>query len=641
MKPSQRPSTDLTMGPTRAGVQVYFNGTQTLRGLNSTEFINNPVVVESWKAAVAAASALDKSAFVRVDITSVEDVATRRLTTHDSPSRLKLLELNLTVLVGFKVSYTLEDFESTNPDVTTQTLKDNYALSVAKDSFTSILASEIQQRTTESEVLIAKILPAEVVFGKNYVILYTTYSPTAAPTYSPLAPVINCITSAYTSTSIRLDLTFTQGALYPGQVYCAVFAPNTTTVMVDQIVIASESGDDSSGSSSGSVVSYLSGDSNLHITIANLLALTHYVTFCYVETAKGIGNSQSEVMNTRREHNTECCKSITFTNAPTVLYGNVDKYGSAQSKQFVFTYTLSAAPSDVMVVTPGFNTTAGFSMESMISTLPAYAVFTPASYLSASFIISVNESLFTTGDYLLTLSATGYSGVEYVPATHNVRILSSEEPTPPPRLLSAVFSSNGGTISVLFDSPTNQLSSTVLCDRLFAFSGASVATCAWTSNSALTITFPAYNVSIYFAEPGDYIILPANTLSAACGASANCATFARNSEQNVTIFAPAQPNPPNVVILLPSKVSYCENITIDASSSSGHGGRPWKYVHWTVRTNAASTLTNTSQLEQVLNRAGQSLTQSVYLTAAEYFSMGVEYTITMYATNFLGVSSSA
>ena len=127
---------------------------------------------------MAAASALDKSAFVRVDITSLEDMATRRLTTHDSPARLKVFELNLAVLVGFKVSYTLEDFESTNPDVTTQTLKDNYALSVAKDSFTSILASEIQQRTTESEALIAKIVPAEVVFGNAYVILYTTYSPT-------------------------------------------------------------------------------------------------------------------------------------------------------------------------------------------------------------------------------------------------------------------------------------------------------------------------------------------------------------------------------------------------------------------------------------------------------------------------------
>ena len=127
---------------------------------------------------MAAASALDKSAFVRVDITSLEDMATRRLTTHDSPAPLKVFELNLAVRVGFKVSYTLEDFESTNPDVTTQTLKDNYALSVAKDSFTSILASEIQQRTTESEALIEKILPAEVVFGKDYVILYTTYSPT-------------------------------------------------------------------------------------------------------------------------------------------------------------------------------------------------------------------------------------------------------------------------------------------------------------------------------------------------------------------------------------------------------------------------------------------------------------------------------
>ncbi len=142
------------------------------------------MIVASWKAAVAAASALEKSQFVRVDIISLEDTATRRLTTHESPSRQKSFELNLAVIVGFKVSYTLEDFESTNPDVTTQTLKDNYALSVANNLFTPLLVSEIQQRTTESEALIAKIFPAEVVFGKSYVILYTTYTPTGTFLYS-------------------------------------------------------------------------------------------------------------------------------------------------------------------------------------------------------------------------------------------------------------------------------------------------------------------------------------------------------------------------------------------------------------------------------------------------------------------------
>jgi len=356
---------------------------------------------------------------------------------------------------------------------------------------------------------------------------------------------------------------------------------------------------------------------------------------------QGVGNTQSEVLNTRREHNTECCKSIVFTNAPTVLYGNVDKYGSAQSTQFVFSYSLSAAPSDTVIVTPVFNTTTGFTMEGIISTLPAYAVFTSATRLTGSFIITINETFFTTNDYLLTLSTMGVSGAEYVPFIHEVRILASDEPPPPPRLLSATFSRNGGAISVLFDSPTSQLTRSGLCGHLFAFDGASVATCAWISNSALTITFPAFNDSIYFAEPGDYIILPANTFTAACSANVNCTAYAFNSEQNVTFSPPAQPTPPNVVILLPSKVAYCENVTIDASSSSGHGGRPWKYVRWTVRTNTASTVTNTSLLEQVLDRAGRSLTQSVYLSATEYFSMNVEYTITMYATNFLGVSSSA
>lgn len=46
-------------------------------------------------------------------------------------------------------------------------------------------------------------------------------------------------------------------------------------VTLDRIVTASES-DDGGGSSSGSMVSYLSGDTALQMTIANLQDLTHH-----------------------------------------------------------------------------------------------------------------------------------------------------------------------------------------------------------------------------------------------------------------------------------------------------------------------------------------------------------------------------
>lgn len=148
------------------------------------------------------ACALDMSDYVRVDIISLEDIVTRRLTTHESLSLLEITTFKLAVIVGFKVSYTLEDFHSDNPDVITQTLKDNYALSVAKEMFTPLLATEIQLRTTDSAELIAKILPAEVVFGKSYVILYTTYRPTGT-LFSIIIILLVCVVEFRKDVSIK------------------------------------------------------------------------------------------------------------------------------------------------------------------------------------------------------------------------------------------------------------------------------------------------------------------------------------------------------------------------------------------------------------------------------------------------------
>jgi len=136
------------------------------------------VAVASWREAVCIACALNMSDYVRVDIVSLEDIASRRLSSYDITSLQKTLTLQLAVLVGFKVSYTLEDFDSDNPAVTTQTLKENYARSVANETFNQLLVHEIEERTSDSAALVAKILPAEVTFGSSYTTVQTMDKPT-------------------------------------------------------------------------------------------------------------------------------------------------------------------------------------------------------------------------------------------------------------------------------------------------------------------------------------------------------------------------------------------------------------------------------------------------------------------------------
>ena len=136
------------------------------------------MAVASWREAVCIACALNMSAYVRVDIVSLEDIARRRLSAQAITSLPKTLALKLAVLVGFKVSFTLEDFDSENPAVTTQTLKDNYARSVANETFYQVLAEEIEKRTNDSAALLAKIEPSEVMFSRSFVTVQTMDKPT-------------------------------------------------------------------------------------------------------------------------------------------------------------------------------------------------------------------------------------------------------------------------------------------------------------------------------------------------------------------------------------------------------------------------------------------------------------------------------
>lgn len=192
---------------------------------------------------------------------------------------------------------------------------------------------------------------------------------------------------------------------------------------------------------------------------------------------------------------------------------------------------------------------------------------------------------------------------------------------------------------MIFNSATNQLTSTVPCASLFAFNGAAKARCSWTSNAALKVTFPAFDGSTPYAEPQQQLRLLSNTIKAQCSAGADCSAYAFSSAQNITIARPTNAVNPVVVIAVPRVVVACANVTVDASLSSGHGGRPWKSANWVVRANVPGI--DTSELQNRLNGLGTKLAESLRFLASRYATLGVQYTISLSVTNFLGRSSSA
>ena len=176
---------------------------QNINGVDKENFTNNAIAVAAWKATVSKACAADSADLVRVDIISVDDVTSRRLSAWGSSTDASAVSTTIkathhqhfhvlaAVSVNFDVSYTLEDFETADANVTTSTLKANYQRSVSNQTFVKDFAEEIKKRTVNSDAIIKQILPAQVILSTSFVVVKTTERPTFKPTAQPSSGELN------------------------------------------------------------------------------------------------------------------------------------------------------------------------------------------------------------------------------------------------------------------------------------------------------------------------------------------------------------------------------------------------------------------------------------------------------------------
>ena len=183
-----------------------------MNGVNTENFTQNAIVLAAWKATVALACSPERPDLVRVDIVSVQDTAATTTTTN---SQRRLMTTTTTaaavperkynniekkeshfhilvaVAVNFDVSYTLEDFNTNDANITTTTLKSNYENSVNTQNFNKDFALEVQKRTVDSDPIINQIFPDEINLSSSYTIIKTTERPTYKPTAQPSSGKLN------------------------------------------------------------------------------------------------------------------------------------------------------------------------------------------------------------------------------------------------------------------------------------------------------------------------------------------------------------------------------------------------------------------------------------------------------------------
>jgi hypothetical protein len=478
-----------------------------------------------------------------------------------------------------------------------------------------------------------------------------TGAPTAAPTVPIVLPVVTAIATTPVTGGLTIVTTITKlrtvaGDSSGGTVYCMA-ADNSTAAKPASASVIKQL---------GAIATYPATASyplTLSFAVTDLRASQLYAVYCYVESSLGVGSTLSQVTGTAVVARTACCKGVTFATDtsnvnPTSVVGFVnDPTKKPESLFFQVDDTPDVALTVTVVVTSAAGTAAASA--ALVTPVPRTFTFKPHAVTVAQrqgrFFLSAAHAE-VVGDFVISLVLSGESVAEYLTTATAapVKVLDASSPVPAPVLLSAAFSSNGQSMTINFDSATDQANITAAtwyCDALFAFRSDSATQCSWTNSSSVSVVFGAVRkgadaVAIAYLDVGDTVAVKGALVGPACDPLApDCrATSLKTTPATVTALAPTHPTPPTLTLITPSLQSSCANLTLDGTGSYGSGGRPWTQVLWTVQSDFP--VTDTARLQTHLNTFSRQYQVSHAPSLPSAWLAQTTYTISLSLTNFLG-----
>jgi hypothetical protein len=451
--------------------------------------------------------------------------------------------------VIWNVSVALTRLGTTNGSIAYTSMTSELSTSMSSGEFVAIMKS---QTTMFSNLTSGSI----TIDGYAVVTAFkVTQAPTSAPTVTAVVPsVYQMEISQYTRTTLTLSVTLIKTRVVErdvtnGYLFCVAMVNGSAPSSIGSIKALSLSDDPSMR---GILKDYPIGSAfplSSSVTFEGLVALQAYAIYCYVETSLGTGSLLSEVLRTRIVQTTACCKTLTFTNSPVFIFGDVRKYiASGLKSTYIFEYSLSSAPLKSLQVTPVF------SLNGLVSTdvvaTPSNSNFTSKSQLTGQFFLSASSEI--SGSYSISLTASGSSTAQYTNGVSTlVQILSTFSPIPAPMITSCRFSDSGQAVVITFDSLTDQagiIAASWSCSLLFTFTGASGTTCSWVSTNAVSVSFGVVtNITsdTLYLSIGESVKLKKGLLKAFClGTVSFCASNPVASAMSVITLAPLKPSIP-------------------------------------------------------------------------------------------------
>lgn len=416
-------------------------------------------------------------------------------------------------------------------------------------------------------------------------------------------------------TASRQSITVGINATGSGSIYCAAFDPAISITSALQVQQA------------GTSVQTSQSNGMYQLVLPDLMPSSNYSVYCFSQDYSGHLMSFADVVDTFTSVTTLCCRSLEFVN----FFSPVPAFDpNNPSIDSVYTFSFNSRPSVEMEVAVSIQSIdpkcADVGIDPVATPLPKSFMFPARSMmLSGSFIIHGDP-----GCYEVTVSAIGDEF--YSDATKALTIYSTAVPPPPPKLISSLFSNDGLRVLINFASACDWTAYSGVqfnCSALFDFKGSSDALCASISRtqvaSTLSLSSKASQLQI-----GDNITLKAGVLKSVCLPNVVC-EFGDSSM--VTVEPPSTPAQPFVSLSAANAISFCSDLVLDPTQSTGQSGRSWLWVKWEVTGLNAEDITN------YLNENFPS-TNEVVTVPSTLLGVGT-FTISLAVQNFLLQSSSA
>jgi len=366
----------------------------------------------------------------------------------------------------------------------------------------------------------------------------------------------------------------------PGSVYCAAFRAGTVISSVLDIRTCASALANTAGT--------------YQLTISALHPDTAYDVYCYTEDPSHVYAMTLLEAGAKKKHlRTQCCRRIEAIHSPSVVAQYGQYVEGMEGSEQMFEFQLDSAPTAALTVTLAVTQVHCNDSATSISGMPGNASVLPSSF---TFSPHTHSSVSVSGSFLVRAWAGCYTvsissvGVDvYAPLQMAFQVQAF---TPPPKLLQARLSNGGSQLLLDFDSPTDRGStipsyaSTFNCSHMVSFPQAGRCVCRWANSSTLSASLSLSHIGVDI-RVGAPVTLLANVVRAAC-VTQNCA-HTYTPSITTTLLAPYNPLKPTVLLSAPRTLSYCDDLLIDPTASTGFGGRDWASVQWTVSPSPSSS----------------------------------------------------